>query len=175
MIKLVFIEQTCEACPSQWTAFDNEDNYIYIRYRWGYLRIEYFDLNENINGYIYGKQLGDSYDGVLSYEELKEATKDVLEFPSENKEMTKQEYLNTINREMPNTELVNLANLLEERDKKIEELEIHNKELKNTTLLLYQHLSQIRNNLIEYQQKWEGWRQDLESLLLEAYMQGKLS
>lgn len=38
-MKLKCIEQTCDACPSQWEARDIDDRPVYIRYRWGTLEI----------------------------------------------------------------------------------------------------------------------------------------
>ncbi|PZP48572.1 MAG: hypothetical protein DI601_00350 [Azospirillum brasilense] len=37
VITLVHIRQTCVACPSQWDALSDHGDFIYIRYRSGYL------------------------------------------------------------------------------------------------------------------------------------------
>lgn len=39
MIKIVEIYQTCNVAPSQWDAWTDEGEYIYIRHRWGILTI----------------------------------------------------------------------------------------------------------------------------------------
>jgi len=36
MITIVRVIQTCQACPSQWDAWDADGNYYYLRYRSGY-------------------------------------------------------------------------------------------------------------------------------------------
>ena len=57
--KIKILDQTCFACPSQWEGlFDNGD-YLYIRYRWGYLTV-------SRNGkHIFEKSVGGEWDGVL--------------------------------------------------------------------------------------------------------------
>jgi len=67
MIKIKKLEQTCYGCPSQWEGEDNERNYIYIRYRWGTLRVDYkehfntiFTINLDKNG----------WDGIIEEEEM---------------------------------------------------------------------------------------------------------
>ena len=58
-------EQTCYACPSQWEGVTEKGEYIYIRYRWGYLRIT-VDRVE-----IYGESLSDDgWDGLLDEKDL---------------------------------------------------------------------------------------------------------
>lgn len=39
-IEFVKLEQTCFACPSQWDAWDKDNNYYYIRFRHGALSVE---------------------------------------------------------------------------------------------------------------------------------------
>lgn len=33
------INRTCFACPSQWDALDSEGNYVYMRYRYGKMKV----------------------------------------------------------------------------------------------------------------------------------------
>ena len=64
MIEVKEIDQTCIACPSQWegTTVDGEE--LYIRYRWGMLRI---DLDGET---IFEQQLGDGLDGWIEWEDI---------------------------------------------------------------------------------------------------------
>ena len=71
-----YIKQTCNACPSQWDAWDAEGNYYYIRYRWGTLLVEkaisesaWMAGDERL---AYETTIGDALDGTLE-------TKDMLE------------------------------------------------------------------------------------------------
>lgn len=58
------LEMTCGACPSQWEGTTEDDEYFYVRYRWGGLRID-------INGEtIHRDTLGDGLDGVCSWEDV---------------------------------------------------------------------------------------------------------
>ena len=59
-MRIIELEQTCYACPSQWSARTLYEQEVYIRYRWGYLSVK-VDGNE-----VYGEQLGDDLSGVLS-------------------------------------------------------------------------------------------------------------
>lgn len=36
MTTIVKAVKTCDACPSQWNAWDSEGNFWYLRYRWGH-------------------------------------------------------------------------------------------------------------------------------------------
>lgn len=86
MIRLVQVEQTCGACPSQWEGTDTEHRPVYIRYRHGYLSVRIGPVDGDIGSAVDGEEilgtaLGDALDGVLSEEELREVTKAVLEFP----------------------------------------------------------------------------------------------
>ena len=83
MIKIVELKQTCVACPSQWDAWDDEDNYYYIRYRWGHLTIT---IHEVCGELIFEKYLGGAFDGYLELDKLKEITKDIFQFDLEEEE-----------------------------------------------------------------------------------------
>jgi len=39
-IGVIKIDQTCGACPSQWEGKTVDGKEVYVRYRWGYLRVE---------------------------------------------------------------------------------------------------------------------------------------
>lgn len=38
--KLVKIEKTCDSNPAQWSAWTITGEYVYVRYRWGVLRVD---------------------------------------------------------------------------------------------------------------------------------------
>lgn len=80
MIKIVKLEKSCPACPAQWEGKDAQGNPILIRYRWGCLTVR----KGPDGGGIFRKQLGGDWDGCLSLDELKKATKGILEFPAQN-------------------------------------------------------------------------------------------
>ncbi len=62
-VTIVRAVRTCWVCPSQWSAWDADGNYWYLRYRWGtgsavtpspgnpdtYLT---FDTGDSLDGYI---------------------------------------------------------------------------------------------------------------------------
>ena len=74
MIRVVELNKTCHACPSQWEGMTEEGLYVYIRYRWGYLSASVGRED------VYGKRIGDGYDGVLDDTEMEFALRDVMEF-----------------------------------------------------------------------------------------------
>lgn len=81
------IEQTCTACPAQWDAWTDDGEYVYIRYRWGYLFVERAMTpdawRENDYEVVLEKDIGALWDGQMSYAELTRFTKDVLVLPAE--------------------------------------------------------------------------------------------
>jgi hypothetical protein len=72
--------ETCGGCPSQWDGWDEDGAYFYFRYRWGYLRVDSHDPDGRPTT-IFGKEVGDGMDGVMSYEALKFHLEGVLELP----------------------------------------------------------------------------------------------
>jgi hypothetical protein len=87
MIVVTEIGQTCHACPSQWEGRTDDGDYIYVRFRWGFLAIGKGPTIEDAidNAYkqeeIFGRQLKGSLDGFLTYEELIETTKGFISWP----------------------------------------------------------------------------------------------
>lgn len=68
MITLVKVKQTCQACPSQWDAWDDEGTYYYLRYRWG------TGLLFDSAGLMVAKfKQGSDLDGVISLEDFVKA------------------------------------------------------------------------------------------------------
>ena len=62
------LENTCMACPSQWEGKTVANEEVYIRYRWGTLRV---DLNGET---IFSADCGDAYDGSMETDEMLELT-----------------------------------------------------------------------------------------------------
>lgn len=92
MIRILSIKCTCKACPSQWEGYDENGKLVYIRYRWGFLDISYWNESRQ----IYGKQIGDPLDGTLSYEQLKKYTEQRIQWPEECLEYEPTLYVITI-------------------------------------------------------------------------------
>lgn len=74
-VKVVKLELTCIACPTQFSGRTEDDKDVYVRYRWGQLRI---DLDGKT---ILTEDLGDGLDGFLPYEKLIESTVGMIEWP----------------------------------------------------------------------------------------------
>lgn len=69
MVKIAEITQTCYACPSQWEGETIDGEEIYIRYRWGTLRIDIDGETE------FEQQMGNDLDGYIDWEDVE----DILE------------------------------------------------------------------------------------------------
>lgn len=83
-VKVVELFQTCNACPAQWEGKTADGDYIYVRYRWGFLGIGLGKtFAEAVRGGVdvWAKQHGDSLDGYLPYEEMVDLTKGVVDWP----------------------------------------------------------------------------------------------
>jgi hypothetical protein len=87
-IKIKRIKRTCWGCPAQWEGRTTDNRPIYIRYRWGTLRVDIGKKGQTISEAILsGKTalrltVGDNLSGCMEDEELMEITKNKLEFPS---------------------------------------------------------------------------------------------
>lgn len=92
MIKVVTVNRTCLACPSQWEGSTDEGEFVYARYRGGHMRVDVAptDLEWSQQGHtnftVYSEDFGEWLDGYITFEELKEHTKDVLEWPESDGE-----------------------------------------------------------------------------------------
>ena len=71
-IEVKFLNRYTSYCPTQWEGETTNGEDVYIRYRWGFLRV---DIDGEV---VFGEQIGGAFDGVLSDEEMKEATKDKI-------------------------------------------------------------------------------------------------
>ena len=68
VIEIIKLKQTYGACPSQWDAWDAEDNYYYVRYRHGLLTVH----KNRKESAIYHKRIGDHMDGCMNWEEIEQ-------------------------------------------------------------------------------------------------------
>lgn len=81
-MKIKRIVCTCHASPSLWEAYTEEDEAVYIRYRWGLLEIRVSKPGETIADAIYNgkvvfsKQIGDKLDGMIEKEDVLEILED---------------------------------------------------------------------------------------------------
>jgi len=71
--------QTCSACPSQWDLYTQNDEYIYIRFRWGNFSavLNAFTDNE-INLFHWYDQ--DAWNGFMDTETMANLLSNVLDF-----------------------------------------------------------------------------------------------
>lgn len=76
-INVIELRKTCEACPAQWSGTTDEGKDVYVRYRWGTLRITVDDE------LVFHDALGDGLDGFLSEEKLYRATSHIIRWPGQ--------------------------------------------------------------------------------------------
>lgn len=88
MIKVVSVQRTCFACPAQWEGTTDSGEFVYARYRSGYMRVDVAPSEQvwsnapRLNSFtVYEEDFGDSLDGYLDYSELKQHTIGVVEWP----------------------------------------------------------------------------------------------
>jgi hypothetical protein len=83
MIRVTEIRNTCSACPSQWEGLTDDEQVVYIRFRWGHLSVGVDHcLDEAICAApIFTWDDSDMCNGVMDYGQLKELTGGVLELP----------------------------------------------------------------------------------------------
>jgi hypothetical protein len=82
MINVTKIIETCGGCPSQWNGRTDDGQYLYVRYRWGFLRVALgLSVMVELDGDdIYGEQIGDGLDGVMDFGELTQRLGHLLDF-----------------------------------------------------------------------------------------------
>src|SRR5687768_10375298 len=76
-MKLTKLVQTTGACPSQWDAEDEDCNYVYIRYRHGFLYVSTAPSEEEWaekHVIVFEKTVSEEDDGVMSTVEMLEHT-----------------------------------------------------------------------------------------------------
>ena len=82
MIRVTELRQTCNMCPSQWEGRTDDGQYIYVRYRHGYLSVS---VGPTVDAAVCGSVVFE-YDtedgnGYMTESELRDLTKGVVEFP----------------------------------------------------------------------------------------------
>jgi hypothetical protein len=95
--KLKSLEQVCPGCPMIWEGWTEDNLFVFIRYRWGSLRVligktpgedykgqqEDYDKHPSIfddSTRPFEEELGDKYDGSMSDIEMMNHLKDVFDF-----------------------------------------------------------------------------------------------
>lgn len=73
--KIARLEQTCDACPSQWDAWTEDGTYVYIRYRYGFLTVTKYEGDpyadpDQRGDVVYADTHGDDMDGLMSTREM---------------------------------------------------------------------------------------------------------
>lgn len=64
MYTIASITQTCFGCPSQWEGKTEDGKYIYMRFRWGHLRL---DINDET---VASMDVGENeWSGIISLED----------------------------------------------------------------------------------------------------------
>jgi hypothetical protein len=66
--------QTCYACPSQWDLFTEDDQYIYMRYRWGHF---YAEKDKEI---IFEYDADNRFDGLMETETMIKLLSNLFDF-----------------------------------------------------------------------------------------------
>ena len=82
MIVVNELELTCSACPAQWEGRTNDGRWVYVRYRSGFLQVGVGDtLSEAVGSDAIIRKVGDGADGYMTYEELREVTRGLVDWP----------------------------------------------------------------------------------------------
>lgn len=58
------LDMTCGACPAQWEGRTTDDEYVYIRYRYGILSL---DIAHET---VYNEAVGGPMDGAMSWDDM---------------------------------------------------------------------------------------------------------
>jgi hypothetical protein len=74
MISVTKLIKTCDACPAQWEGETEEGKYVYIRFRFGQLRIE---VDKEV---VYQQKVGGMYDGDMNFKQLRDLVSNILFF-----------------------------------------------------------------------------------------------
>lgn len=97
-MKIVEITRTCIACPSQWEGVTEDNRWVYIRYRWGKLRANIGKIDSagsdwtfDDTKHVFTLELGDSFDGLLEYSELKKILEEKFHWTLPEKEEIKND------------------------------------------------------------------------------------
>ena len=83
-LKVVEIKKTCERSPSQWEGKTDDGRFVYVRFRWGHLRVSLgatLDDAIDTEPAIFERQLNDALNGELSFKQLKAETAGIVKWP----------------------------------------------------------------------------------------------
>lgn len=91
MIIVTKVNRTCWACPAQWDGETSDGRRIYARYRHGHFRVGVSDDEIDAVNAAYDRPVvdlvkGDSLDGWMEYDQLKEWTAGKIQWPAEDGE-----------------------------------------------------------------------------------------
>lgn len=86
MIIVTSVDRTCGACPAQWEGRTTDGRHIYARYRHGQFRVGVSDDEMDAVRAAYDRPVawltkGDSLDGHMTYQELKDWTAGLIQWP----------------------------------------------------------------------------------------------
>jgi len=81
MIKLKTIIQTCHRMPAQWEGETIDGKYVFIRERHSYLTVEIKESEKSEINSLLLEIDNTGTCGQLTWDKMKELTKNVLEFP----------------------------------------------------------------------------------------------
>jgi len=77
-IELKELSMTCQVSPTQWEGKTNANKYVYIRYRWGYLKVHIaetvIEWEQGIFTTLLDKKIGKNYSGFLDTETMLKIT-----------------------------------------------------------------------------------------------------
>jgi hypothetical protein len=76
MFKVASLTKTCDACPAQWEGRTDKGEDVYIRYRWGSLRVDVSGAT------VLLLNSGDAFAGWMEFEELQQLSSPVLDLRS---------------------------------------------------------------------------------------------
>lgn len=80
--ELKSLDQTCSACPSQWEGRTTDDQYVYVRFRWGGLSVSVDPVEDRV--YVDGMfrahaRVSDCLDGYMTTEQMLVTAREVLD------------------------------------------------------------------------------------------------
>ena len=86
MIKVMEAHCICCACPTTIVGTTEPGETVYARYRWGHLSVRIDPREdppfEGAGGeWIFSEQIGEKFDGCLTYAKLRELTLGLIEWP----------------------------------------------------------------------------------------------
>ena len=77
-MKITKLKLTCDVCPTQYEGWTDNNEFVYIRYRYGFLSI-------SVSGYvIYSEQIGNGLDGFINLKDIIKLTKDIIDWSDIN-------------------------------------------------------------------------------------------